>query len=88
MSEFNAALGLLQLNYIDLALARRGEIDRDTGAPGGMSRHSMPRRMPARRSPTMPISRSWWTMITSARGMPCMNACARTPSLPGDIFIP
>lgn len=29
MSEFNAALGLLQLNYIDRALARRGEIDRD-----------------------------------------------------------
>lgn len=27
MSEFNAALGLLQLNYIDKALARRGEID-------------------------------------------------------------
>jgi dTDP-4-amino-4,6-dideoxygalactose transaminase len=27
MSEFNAALGLLQLKYIDQALARRGEID-------------------------------------------------------------
>lgn len=28
MSEFNAALGLLQLKYIDQAIAKRGEIDR------------------------------------------------------------
>ncbi len=39
MSEFNAALGLLQLNYVDAAIARRGEIastyrQRLTGVPG------------------------------------------------------
>lgn len=28
MSEFNAALGLLQLKYVDAAIARRGEIDK------------------------------------------------------------
>ena len=42
MSEFTAALGLLQLQYIDGALSQRAQVDAHTARPYGFAVHSLP----------------------------------------------
>ncbi len=60
MSEFNAALGLLQLEGIDKALAKRAAVDRRyRAALADLRGHPLPASPPPRCARTMPTSRSW-----------------------------
>ncbi len=79
MSEINAAFGLLQLKHIDVALARRKEIDaRYRELLRGHAGHSLRGRTPAKRPRTTRTSRSSSRMTIRSREMGCTRNSAST----------
>ncbi len=89
MSEFNAALGLLQLKYIDQALHERKEIDAAYREQlKGVKGYPLLAAMQAKKLPTMPISRFWWKPTTRSAGMNFTKSSKITASIPAAIFIP